>query len=252
MKKVAIVLVLLILLIGGYFGIKGFYLYYYDIHNMVAQDYNSVKEGLKVKDTMTIKKSDSDYEYLTYKDVKIKNEFKDFELSKEDDDSSDKYILYGENKKVKASFWIGTTDSYVYSLTNDSTLFGTGDKRITNANISNILKKNNINNDLELFKFLSQNEDVKSNIFTPIKQMKENYVLQFMTWVVMPKLDSITLIDGDYEGYILNLKVASGSSVREARIIHDDKTYMFLFLSNDNDYFKDEDINNLLNTVVFE
>ena len=74
------------------------------------------------------------------------------------------------------------------------------------------------------------------------KEMKENYLLQFMVSVAIPRIENITLIDGDYQGYIFNMKSENDnvSSIREARILFNDKVYTFLFLNKNNEYFNND------------
>ena len=139
---------------------------------------------------------------------------------------------------------MSVADTYVNLLKLDKSLFGTEDKRITNTDLANILEKNKINNDIELFKYLEKQKDVKNNIFTSAKEMKENYTIQFMVSVIMPQMDSITLINGDYQGYIFNLK----NNMKEVSILKNGKRYVFMFLNTT--YFTDEKINDLLNTIV--
>ena len=76
------------------------------------------------------------------------------------------------------------------------------------------------------------------------KEMKENYTIQFMVSVIMPQMDSITLINGDYQGYIFNLK----NNMKEVSILKNGKRYVFMFLNTT--YFTVEKINDLLNTIV--
>ena len=84
--------------------------------------------------------------------------------------------------------------------------------------------------------------------------MKENYLLQFMVSVAIPRIENITLIDGDYQGYIFNMKSENDnvSSIREARISFNDKVYTFLFLNKNNEYFNNDYIQNILNTIVID
>ena len=98
---------------------------------------------------------------------------------------------------------MGTAYTYVDILKNDSTLFGTNDKRISNTSFTNLLEKNNIHNDIQLFQYLVKHKLKKNNIFTSVKNMKEEYSLQFIVSIMLPTIDHITLIDGDYQGYIL-------------------------------------------------
>ena len=248
MKKFKIVLISLLILIIGYFGFKIFFIYYYNVDSMNVENYEDIINGLKIKNKITIKSEVlNEDEYLTFKNMKVKNDFKDFKLL-ENNENQDfiKYALYDENDKVKASFWMGITESYVDMFKKDVTIFGMNDKIIKNTDISDFLDKNNINSDIELFSYLQENKNNKNNIFTSIKHMKENYILNFLVAVALPEISSVTLIDGDYDGYIFNLK----GDFKEVSIIKNNKRYIFTFLKLD--YFTDEYIEEILNTIVID
>lgn len=245
MKKKNKVIIVCLLLFCTYFGFKGFNLYYYNINNITTVNYRKIVEALNIKETINIEhKKLPNNEYLEFKNIKIKNDFKEFKRS-ENQYSKDtiKYVLYDEKGKVKASFWMSEADTYIELLKSDKTLFGTGDNKITNDNLKDIIDENNITNDIELFNYLSKNKDVKNNIFTSVKQMKKNYSLQFMVSVTIPVIENITLIDGDYQGYIFNM-----DKIKEVNILKNNKRYVFTFL--DKSYFTDEKINNLIETIV--
>ena len=245
-KKIIFFLILLLILI--YFGVKSFFLFYYKFN---VEDYDKFIDGLNVSGTMIIKKETSS-SYLTFNDVMVKDEFKDFKLL-EIGDSTDnvKYVLYDSNNKLIASFWIGVADSYVSILSSDLSFYYSSDVRMSNINMSKFLDKNNITTDIDLFNYLVKNRNVKNNIFTSFKKMQENYTLKFMSYAILPSVDSITLIDGDYKGYMFNLSSSNFYNLREARIIHNNKNYIFTFLNSSEEYFKDDDINRILNSIVF-
>lgn len=247
-KKKGILIILLIIILVAYFGYKGFNLFYYNADRITTQDYESFINQFTIKDTINIKKkSVESNDYLEYQNIKIRNDFKDFEkLGQTAGVTSLKLISKDENNKTKSSFWMGITDTYVNMLKSDKTLFGTEDKRITNTSLTKILEKNNINNDIELFKYLENQKEIKNNIFTSVKQMKENYAIQFMISVVMPQMNNITLINGDYQGYVFNLK----SNMKEVSIIKDDKRYVFMFINTT--YFTNDYIKDLLETIVID
>ena len=228
-KNVVLVVVGILLLVCLYFGYKGFNLFYYNVDRITTQDYDDFISQFTIKDTMTINhKNVESNDYLEYQNIKIRNDFKDFEkLEQTTGETSLKLILKDENEKTKSSFWMSVADTYVNLLKLDKSLFGTEDKRITNTDLANILEKNKINNDIELFKYLEKQKDIKNNIFTSAKEM-----------------DSITLINGDYQGYIFNLK----NNMKEVSILKNGKRYVFMFLNTT--YFTDEKINDLLNTIV--
>lgn len=247
-KNIILIVVGLLLIVGVYLGYKCFNLYYYNINNITTEEYEKFIDGFKIKDTITIKNEKlKENQYLTFNNIKVRNDFSDFkELENQYSEEFIKYVLHDENNQLKASFWMGTTDSYVELFKTDTTLFGTEDKRITNTNLSDFLTKNSINNDIELFEFLEKSKDVKNNIFTSVKQMKGNYTIQFLVSIAMPQLDGINLIKGDYSGYILNIT----SDAKEVGILKDGKKYVFTFFKLD--YFTDEYIQEILSTVVID
>ena len=64
--------------------------------------------------------------------------------------------------------------------------------------------------------------------------------------IMLPRNSGITLIDGTYAGYIFEL---SGDG-KQACILYNDKCYVFTFIGED--YFRDEYIYELLDTIVIE
>lgn len=244
-KNILFILIAVIFIIVAFICYKGFNLYYYNVDNMTTVDYEDFIKGFKITNTVSIKNMELETEkYLTFNNMKIRNDFEQFQ--KLDDQvtvDSIKYVLYDENDKLKASLWMSKTDTYVKLLATDLRLFGTEDKRITNTNLRDFLKKNNINSDIELFAYLEKNKDIKNNIFTSTKEMKENYTIHFITSVIMPLIESITLIEGDYEGYIFNLP----NNIKEVTILKNNERYLFTFICLD--YFTDDYIVQLLNTI---
>ncbi len=241
-RNILIISLTIIILLIAYFGYKAFNLKYYTINNINNPNQFNINNTITIKHN-TLKSND----YFEYKNMKIRNDFKDY--SKMEDsakNSSTKLVLKDENNKTIKAFWMGITDTYVYLLKNDKTLFGTDDSRITNTDLSNILKKNNINNDIDLFNYLSKQKNIKNNLFTSIKKMKENYAIEYMTSVVMPTIDNITLINGDYEGYIFNIK----SNTKEVSILKDNKRYAFIFIDKNN--LTDEYLKSILSTIVID
>lgn len=248
-KKTALVIVLLILLISGYFGYKAVNLYLYNISSLTIENYNDFINSLRIKNTMKIDQVIiPDEDYLSFNDIKVKNYFKDFKKLEypESTDEFIKYALYDENDELMASFWIGSSNTYVQMLKSEMTFYGTDDKRFLKIDRVKFLKSNNIENDIDLIKFLEKNKKANSNIFTSVKKMKGNYALQFFASIAFPIGEGITLIDGDYQGYIFNMK----SNIRECNILYNDKRYVFTFIKTD--YFTDDYINEILNTVVID
>ena len=72
MKKANIVLVIivLILLLGCYFGYKCFYLYYYYSDNTLMENYEEYIDGLNIKDTILVQHQTVE-DYLEFNGIKI-------------------------------------------------------------------------------------------------------------------------------------------------------------------------------------
>ena len=94
-KNVVLVVVGILLLVCLYFGYKGFNLFYYNVDRITTQDYDDFISQFTIKDTMTINhKNVESNDYLEYQNIKIRNDFKDFEkLEQTTGETSLKLIL---------------------------------------------------------------------------------------------------------------------------------------------------------------
>ena len=247
MKKKIIILTIIFVLLA-YFGYKGFNLFYYNIDNITIQNYDSFKDRLNTKKTITINnKKLNESDYLISNNIKIRNDFKNYIF----DDSYNvdkfvKYNLYDENNKVKSSFWFGIEDSYVSLLKSNSLVLFGDDSKVKNVNYKKILEKNNVVNDIDLINFLANNSDRKNNIFTPVKKMRENYSIQYLNSIITPIITEFILINGDYQGYILKLQ----ANIKQVTILKDNKRYSFVFYGSE---FDDENyIIDLISTIIID
>lgn len=116
----------------------------------------------------------------------------------------ERYLYMGIDSSAKRAFTIGVTETYIDLFQSEFQLFG-GRSNVNNKLMISILKQNQIKNDIELFEFLEKNKNVKNNIFMSSSKMKQNYAIQHMAMLVLPKVESVTLVGGKYTGYILNL-----------------------------------------------
>lgn len=238
---------ILVFLVCIYFGGKAFYLYYYDIKRLTTEDFSEITKNLKFSDTITIQtRRLSDEEYVIFDDMKIKKPSPDFRVSENFSDNEFKlYALSSEGEHFKTAFMIGKTDTLWYRLQNDSTLYEVFNGKISNADITKLLNKNHITNDIELFQFLSQAQEEKNHIFTSVAKMKERYALQGIVLTTIPIMNGISFIDGDYTGYIWN-----ANRLKEVVILKNNKRYICTFYNLD--YFTDEVIKELLNTIEIQ
>ncbi len=249
MKKKNILVSIFIILLLVYFSYKGFYLHYYKVHYNSTQELeNSVKQ-IAIKDTMTIQPSlVESNEYFEYQNIKIRNDFKEYtQFEQNVENSSPKLILKDQNNHTIKSFWMGIADTYVDMLKADKTLFVEEEKKISNVDFNIVLKKNNINNDIDLFHYLSNPKNIHNTLFTSVKKMKENYTIQFMVSVILPTMNNITLINGEYDGYIFNIN----NGMKEVNFINNNnKRYVFTFI--DEVDITDEYLRDILSTIVIE
>lgn len=233
-KYVILIVVGLFLVIGGYFGYKGFNLYVNVYSIEKSSDMKEYFKGLKIEDTITVKiNNQSDYEKLSIKGLSIKNENNNFILSSEltntedvkgfelKDDNSTKILM----SKTLFDFYeaIGKDEKWIHK----------------------IMEEKNINNYLDLLLYAIKNKDNKPTIFSSIKEMKfYNYVYYLYIQTCSLKLEGIKLIDGDLKGYIVETK---DMPIREINLIDGSNKYIISLWNKE--YFTYEYIKELLSTV---
>lgn len=239
---ILVMFVTLILVFGIY---KGIMLNKYTAN--LNDNYKEVVNGLSMDKTMKIyKKTINESNYLVEDDIKIRNDvsnFKRIDLNSELD--SVKYLLYNDKNEVESSIWIGNMKSYIDIFTSDSLiLFDDQDSgQFNSADRKYFLLKNDINNDLDLLKYIKNNYYIKNTLFTDIRNMKENYAFNKFVSITFPIVDSTTIISGDYSGYIFNMK----KNVRTVHILRNDKSYIFTFFGEQ--FTTDNYIQDLLSTL---
>lgn len=234
-KYVILIIIGLFLVIGGYFGYKGFNLYINIYSIEKSSDMKDYFKGLKIGDTLTVKlNNQTNDEKLSIKGISIKNENHNFVLSNEilnteevkgfelNDDKSTKILM----SKTLFNFYeaIGKDEKWIHKM----------------------MEENNINNDLDLLLYAIKNKDNKPTIFSSIKEMKfYNYIYYLYIQTCSLKLESIKLIDGDLKGYIVETK---DMPIREINLIDNSNKYNITLWNKE--YFTYDYIKELLNTVV--
>ncbi len=255
MKKklwIIIVAILLLVLVGGYFGYKIYYVNYYDLSHI--NDFENSKDNFVIKDeTITIKTTTlPEEEYLVFKNMKIRNDFKNWEVFSSSDDMT--------IKPTEDFIWYKLNDTGAIAMAKGDTImqtYGTGemlssDERVNQSSVlTEFYEENNITNDIELFKFLDKTKNDKNSIFDSVKDIKKFYDIHSLVRVQYAVIYGVTLINGDYEGYCVNHNFESSSAdIIECNILKDNKRYTLTF--NDSTYFTNEMIKDLLNTLVIE
>ena len=235
-KGLLVFLVVLVLLIGVYFAYKLYLISYYSDKSLNFS-FKEISDAYKIENAIKINsKKLTEKDYLQFKEVKIKNDFKNF--NKEEQDNSVVYTNKEKNSQITIS--INSTYLDFYYLV-ESDLEGVDNKNTNFQDRIDYLKKNNITNDLELFDFLAS-DNYKKNIFTSIKDLKGNYATYLVAQIMVPQ--EITSISGDLNGYI-----REKDNIKEINILKNNKRYMFMLIG---DYFNEDKIIDLLNTIVIE
>lgn len=238
-KGLLVVLVILVLLIGAYFGYKLYLISYYSDKSL-NYSFKEISDAYKMNNNITVntKKLD-DKDYLQFKEIKIKNNFKNF-IKNDIDDTS---VIY-TNKSNKSQITISINSTYLdfyYLVESDLEGEGVDNKNTTYQDRIDYLKKNNVTNDLELFNFLASN-NYKKNVFTSIKDIKGAYATYLVAQIMVPQ--KLTKISGDLKGYI-----REKNDIKEVNILKNNKRYMFMLIG---DYFTEDKVNDLLNTIIIE
>ena len=235
-KYVKIIIVIIILLIAGYFSYKGYNFYNYYLS---AQKFDDVNSNFEITDTMTIS-NDKTIDYITFDEVKMVNDFKNFDKVNTQGDFIVSYQQSNENGNNN-TFSYAKGDEKVSNLINFSSAT---DKKINKINAEEIFKKYDIKNDLDLIKYLSTWDFKKMNIFTRTFELKKNYFFNYIKNTEYPGVEKILLLEGKYQGYILYY-----DDFKEINILKNNKNYMFLFSG---EKFTNEYIKYFLDTLVID
>lgn len=229
---VILICVVVLVIITCPFIYKGLVLKKYDLEKL--DGYEKFSDMLKMSQDYVLKtKSDSYEKVLSFKEISIKNDWDNLELEN-DKEYSYKYIIKDESNNMISSVWLGKNDtSFIDTLLVNST-----DKE----SLKQFLEKENINNMIDLFKFL---KDARVNITTKVSDIKNiNYIYSF-TIAQYGNLDNIKFIVGDYKGIILDNSESTDSL--SLSFIKDNKNYFVTFFKRD--YFTDLYIKEIAETI---
>lgn len=182
-KPVIGVIASIVLIAICFVGYKSYCLNLYDLNS--NENCKDFVKNLTLEEPITINHSDvKDNDYLSFRNVKIRNDFADFEQSDEYqlEDESVRYV----NKAKDAAFWMSTFASYVELMKESNKTYYNSDMS-SNYDYTGFLNENNITKDTELIEYLVNNKDTKHNIFTSVDKMKERYYVYSFASILMQK-----------------------------------------------------------------
>ena len=233
-KKQNLIFITIIGVIAIYFSVQFYYLkFVYAVDVFV-----DITELAYTDETITITRTHKE-DYLEYENIRVGNFFEDFSIRNPD------YIThiskFYAHDTISANFWFGSSEQMATDFLESFILFS--EEFETNVDHQLILDRHNINTDADLIKLAANAK--RSNIFTPIRQMRENYILHNFAEVVLSQVKGIALVDGAYTGRMITL-----SQGKELQIVKNNRVYFFTFLNLN--YFNDERIQTIINTIIID
>lgn len=221
-KKVIIIICLLVIALY-----TGFKLYCYKRY---GQDMEV--SSVKITGKMTINHIDlDDSEYITFENLKFKDVFEGYERL---DSEANAYKMVFKTDEVNRAIFIGSDEPFV-SIINNNKDYST---------LSNIIKKENINDDLDLVKYMDKHNDDKVSFFMTTSKQKQIYSLNEFKQYTLPSIIYTKEVDGYYRGYLFK----TSEDITDINILKDNKKYYFTFIGD----YTEEFINDFMNSVIVE
>lgn len=193
------------------------------------------------------KRTIEDDKYLVLGNFKIRNDFQDYT-----NESISNIYQIQKNGKIYIIDFIPTESNIqlIDTFTSDIEVYGKNlnnmKDKFNSADRKFFLLKNDINNDVDFYKYVADNYYKNNNIFMNKRSLMENYSFNAFVSIAIPKIEEITFIKGDYEGVIFK-SVENNNIIIHVQIIRDGKIYGF---STNDDRFDDENyLIDLLGTI---
>ena len=229
-KKITLVLLIILFIIICYFVDKSYLYFKYNI-SIEKDSYNQIVDSLKIQNSININVNDNYNSTILLDEIKIMDIFNDFSMIEKKNN-----IIKYRNNDTMDTFIARIDKTYLDMILTDENI------KINEKELKQFFSKNNITNDIDLFNYLSNIKYTKSNIFTNIEDMKNNYIINYLVSISMTSGKTITKLEGDYNGFIINL-----SNGKEASILKNNKRYIFTFVGK---LFTEQYIKEILNTII--
>ncbi len=228
-KKGIIIFAVIVLIL--YIAAKSFCFYAYSKRIIQNEDQIlELQKNIEEKRSVDIYSKNQPEDTFSYEGLKIKNEFEKLgdNLEAYDIKDTDFKVLFSKKDKkdqIQRVIEESKQDGLYYDLTKD-------------------LEKNKVTNDYELYKYLLENINSQPNIFSSINKIRKSIAINVTTSNILSNTNQITLIKGDYDGYIVENDFSKGVFLN-----HEDAVYGIGIYGQD---FKEEDLYELISTISFE
>ena len=180
---------------------------------------------------------------LAFEEISIYDFFEDYE-----EDNKNTFIMGKkyENNELISYYSIASRNEFIKDLVdNKFELYNdAANKKRAKKAITKYLKKNNINNDIDLLKHIKNNYYFKSSFFDSIDNIRNKYIMNTFIYTVLPEYKSIKLIDGELKGIFIE-----GNTYSVIYLIYNNKLYEIVLMGEEIKTI--EFVNRLLETVNF-
>ena len=228
LKIIGIIFAAILYIVLTFFIIIGYIMYQDSFANNHLEYYNNLIENIVLKENINIIHKPAN-EYITFKELKIRNDFKDFTKKINEEDST--YITYQFEDIPKKR--LVTFEIEVY------------DETINASYSSDFLEKYSIKNDIDYINVL-KNYHFKETKYN-YKKLLENDDAITGAEYFSDEGTYYNIIEGDYIGLIINEEYSSEKIVY---LYKNNKTYVLRFYGFG--YFTNEQIYDLISTVIIE
>lgn len=173
----------------------------------------------------------------------MENIFKNFKKDEREElKDLERYLLTDDEDNTVAIFNIAYENTYLNWSKTSASIYGIEDKTFQSID-PKVVESLNLKNDLELFDYLVALPGKKK--FIEKKEIKEaDYYLATYCDIVIPRVNELKTIEGDYSGYIFGL-----DDIYEVSIFDNDKRYILSFYG---EYFNLDMIQNLISTITIK
>lgn len=230
-----------------FFGYKLYLVnkYNYKLGNDIEKQINGLKISKEVK---IYKKTYNEEDYLDLGYLKIRNDFKNYQRKEKNNEMlPDRFTFDKDGKHSGINF--ASSEQMINLFVSEATFYGSAnniEKKYNAANRKYFLLRNDINNDIDFYKYIVKNYNVKNNVFMSKRELMENYSLKVFIDIAIPLVKDTVLISGDYDGIIQTVG-EDNKKVIQVQLIKNNKLYGFT--SNDERLYDEAYLYDLIGSI---
>ena len=233
-KKLLILCLMGIICVVCFFGFKLFYLNKYNTDEFDDM-YANFLELYDGREFYTIEDNKlSGVDYLSLLNLKLDNNFNGYILSNDSlDDNYVRYELFDDKGKVKSAISLLVIEPRYKSFDEN------------NLSAEDYVKENDLNTETEFFDYVFKNKEKSINVFSSIKDIKNNYIIKrTLAALGNDKTNKLIILTGKYDGYVVVIENNYSVYIEKGA-----KMYALSFVRAID---SEKELKNILNTIVIE